>query len=441
MKRETILIVGAAGRDFFNFQRFFKDKQEFDVRAFTAAQIPDIENRRFPKELAGRLYPNGIPIYPEEKMAQVIKELGIKNAVLSYSDLSHQAVMEKASKVMAAGANFWLLAPDSTYLSTRKPVISVCAVRTGCGKSQTTRFIARHFIDRGYKTVAIRHPMPYGDLVKQRCQRFATLEDMDRNECTIEEREEYEHLIRNGIIVYAGVDYEMILKRAEKEADLIIWDGGNNDTSFIKPNLQIVVADPLRLGHELTYYPGHVNLLTANVVLINKANSATRKAIDTLKKTIHTYNPGAAIVVGYSVLKPSSTESLRRKRVLVIEDGPTTTHGGMSTGAATAYVTKQQARIVNPESYAVGSIKEMYNKYPHLKKLLPAMGYSKTQIRELEETIKRTPCDVVVSGTPIDLTSLLSINKKLIHIKYELDDVQHGLTTALQQFESAYLKK
>ncbi|MBN1771571.1 MAG: GTPase, partial [Deltaproteobacteria bacterium] len=374
MSRERVLILGAAGRDFHNFHRFFRDNEAYEVVGFTATQIPGIEQRRYPKELSGRLYPDGIPIYPEAQLEQLVRNLRVDSVVFAYSDVPHEMVMHLASRAMAGGADFWLLGDNRTMLDTKVPVVAVCAVRTGCGKSQTSRYVAAQLRQAGLRVVALRHPMPYGDLVRQKVERLATFEDLDKFECTIEEREEYESHIAMGTVVYAGVVYSEILAEAEREADVIIWDGGNNDTSFVRPDLWITVADPLRPGHELRYHPGEVNLRAAHVVLINKANTAPKADVDAVVATARHVNPNATVVLGASVVTVTDPKSVKGKRVLLVEDGPTLTHGEMSFGAGQVAAERYGAKeVVDPRPHAVGSIKATYQKYPHLQKLLPAV--------------------------------------------------------------------
>lgn len=419
--KTKVIIMGAAGRDFHNFNVCFRDNDDYEVVAFTATQIPGIEGRIYPSELAGKNYSKGIPIYPEEEVARLIREYDVDQVVFAYSDVSHEYVMHKASIILASGADFRLMGPKTTMLKAKVPVVSIGAVRTGSGKSQTSRQVAKILKNKGLSVVVVRHPMPYGDLRKQICQRFATYEDLDRYECTIEEREEYEPHIDNGVIVYAGVDYEKILREVEKEADIIVWDGGNNDIPFYEPDLHIVVVDPHRAGHEVTYHPGETNLRMANVVIINKVDTAALENINQVKENIRAVNPNAIILEAASPITADKPELINGKRVLVIEDGPTLTHGNMPYGAATI-IAKQLGAIelVNPKPYAVGSIKEAYEKYPHLGTVLPALGYSERQIEELKETIARTPCDAVVIGTPVDLRRFMTINKPTARVKYEL---------------------
>jgi len=421
---KNVIIMGAAGRDFHNFNVFFRANETYRVSAFTATQIPDIEDRKYPSELTGRLYPDGIPIYPEKELAQLIKELDVSEIYFSYSDITHSYVMHKASEVQAVGASFNLLGPEETMIKSRLPVISVCAVRTGCGKSQTTRKIARLLKEKGLRVVVIRHPMPYGDLVKQKVQRFATYEDMIEQECTIEEMEEYEPHIRNGILVYAGVDYEAILEEAEKEADIILWDGGNNDVPFYKANLEIVVVDPHRPGHELQYYPGETNFRRADVLVINKIDTAAEENIQKVRENIQKFNPDATVVLANSPITVQDGEQIRGKTVLVVEDGPTLTHGEMAYGAGIVAAEKYGAlRVVDPRPFAVGSIKETFHKYTHLDRVLPAMGYGQEQISELVQTIDQVECDLVIGATPIDLARLIKTNKKILRVTYELEDI------------------
>lgn len=421
--RRKVIIMGAAGRDFHNFNIFFRENKNYEVVCFTAEQIPNISGRKYPKELSGRLYPKGIPIYPEERLSNLVKKHNVDLVVLAYSDLSYESVMHKASLVNSLGADFVLMGSKTTMLKSKKPVISICAVRTGCGKSQTTRKISLILREMGYKVVVVRHPMPYGNLKKQITQRFAEYKDLGKHECTIEEREEYEQHIKNGVVVYAGVDYEKILKMAEKEADIILWDGGNNDFPFFKPDLHIVVADPHRPGHGTGYYPGEVNLRLADVVIINKENTARKEKIKMVQENIKNVNPKAVIIHANSEVATNEPEMIRGKRVLVVEDGPTLTHGEMSYGAGWVAAKKFGAKsIVRPEKYAVGSIKRAYEKYTQIKEVLPAIGYGKEQIKELEKTINRTPCDLVIIATPMDLAEVIKINKPSVRISYYLKE-------------------
>jgi predicted GTPase len=421
---KNVLIMGAAGRDFHNFNVLFRDNENYCVRAFTATQIPDIEDRKYPADLAGKLYPDGIPIYPEEDLKKLIKESDISEIYFSYSDVPHTFVMHKASEAQAAGASFNLLGPDETMIESQLPVISVCAVRTGCGKSQTTRKIALLLKEKGRRVVVIRHPMPYGDLAKQKVQRFATYEDMIEHECTIEEMEEYEPHINNGILVYAGVDYGAILEKAEKEADIILWDGGNNDIPFYKANLEIVVVDPHRPGHELAYYPGETNFRRADVLIINKMDTAKKENVNRVLDNIRAFNPKATIVRAKSPIKVLQGEQITGKTVLVVEDGPTLTHGNMAFGAGIVAAENYGAsKIVDPRPYAVGSIQDTFAKYSHLDRVLPAMGYGKEQINELFQTIDRVECDLVISATPIDLGRLIQSRKKILRVTYDLEEM------------------
>jgi predicted GTPase len=430
-KRKT-LIMGAAGRDFHNFNCLFRNDPEVEVVAFTATQIPDIEGRIYPPSLAGKLYPKGIPIHAEEDLEELIRKHGVDDVWFSYSDVPHQYVMDKGSHVVAWGANFGICSVERTMLKSSKPVIAICAVRTGVGKSQTTRYVSRILKKLGRKVVAVRHPMPYGDLAKQACQRYQTYEDLNRYECTIEEREEYEPHIDNGFIVYAGVDYEMILREAEKEADIILWDGGNNDTPFYKPDLHITLVDPHRPGHELTYYPGESNFLMADLLIVNKVQTADPVKVVEELDTCRRYNPKARVIKCASKIVVDKPELIAGKRALVVEDGPTLTHGGMSYGAGWfAAKNAGASEIVDPKPYAVGSIADTYRKYPNSGQILPAMGYSDQQISDLEATINATPCDVVVEGTPIDLTRILKVNKPLAEVTYELEELEQGVIEEL----------
>ncbi|MEM2280494.1 MAG: cyclic 2,3-diphosphoglycerate synthase [Candidatus Bathyarchaeia archaeon] len=431
--------MGAAGRDFHNFNIYFRDNDEYEVVAFTATQIPGIEGRIYPPELAGKNYLKGIPIYPEEDLEKLIKDYDVDQVVFAYSDVSHQYVMHKASVVLSNGADFRLMGPKTTMLKAKVPVVSVGAVRTGCGKSQTSQRVAKILKDKGLNVVVVRHPMPYGDLRRQVCQRFATHEDLDRYNCTIEEREEIEPHLENGVIVYAGVDYERILREAEGEADIIVWDGGNNDIPFYKPDLHIVVTDPHRAGHELAYHPGETNLRMANVVIINKVDTAAPENVNCVKENVKKVNPKAIILEAASPITADKPELIKGKRVLVIEDGPTLTHGEMPYGAATILAEQLDAsELIDPRPYAVGSIKEAYKQYPHLGNVLPALGYGEKQIAELNETIANTPCDVVVIGTPVDLRRLITINKPTVRVKYELKVLG---PLSLEQVLEDFLKK
>jgi len=424
MPPTRVLIMGAAGRDFHNFNVFFRDNPAYEVAAFTATQIPNIEGRTYPAKLAGERYPKGIPIYPESDLTRLISEKAIDQVIFAYSDVPHETVMHKASQVLAAGADFRLMGSKSTQVKSIKPVVAVCAVRTGSGKSQTTRRVASILRGMGYKVAAIRHPMPYGDLVKQAVQRFASYEDLERNECTIEEREEYEPHIDNGVVVYAGVDYERILRQAEQEVDVILWDGGNNDLSFYVPDLNIVVADPHRPGHETSYHPGEANVRAADVFVINKVDTALPENVIIVRDNLHRLNPNAQVIEAASPLFVDDPEQIRGKRVLVIEDGPTLTHGEMAYGAGWVAARRfGAAEIVDPRPYAVGSISETFRKYPNTGAILPAMGYGDEMVRELEETINNAKVDLVLIGTPIDLARLLHINKPTQRVRYELQEI------------------
>ena len=423
--KKRVIIMGAAGRDFHNFNVFFRDNPEYEVVCFTAEQIPGIEERKYPPELAGKLYPDGIPIYPESELPELIKKYNVDLVVFSYSDVSHHYVMERAAIAAANGASYMLLGPKHTMLKSTKPVIAVGAVRTGAGKSTVSRKVAEILRKRGIKVVIVRHPMPYGDLRKQIVQRFATMEDLDRANVTFEEREEYEHYIERGFVVYAGVDYEKILREAEKEADVILWDGGNNDYPFYEPDLFIVVADALRPGHELTYWPGSVNIRMADVVIINKIAEANLESIVQIMKNIRVVNPKAKILLGASVIRVEDPEAISGKRVLIVEDGPTVTHGEMAYGAGyVASIMYGAKEIVDPRKWVKPGtdLARAYEKYPHMKFVLPTLGYSDKEKREVEEVINASDADVVVSGTPIDLSRVLRVNKPIIRVRYELEE-------------------
>lgn len=418
------LIMGAAGRDFHNFNVFFRGNKNYEVVAFTATQIPDIEGRMYPAVLAGDLYPEGIPIYDESELLDLIRKHNVEQVVFAYSDQPHKVVMHKASKVIAAGPDFVLMGSASTAIKSTKPVVSVCAVRTGSGKSQTSRRVAKILIDLGFRVAAIRHPMPYGDLAKQAVQRYAEYADLDKHQCTIEEREEYEPHIDNGVIIYAGVDYEAILRQAEQEADIILWDGGNNDISFYQADLSIVVADPHRPGHEISYHPGEAAARMADVFVINKVDTANPDSVIKVRSNLYAINPEATVIEAASPLTVKDPSAIRGKRVLVIEDGPTLTHGEMEYGAG--YVAARRfgaAEIVDPRPFAVGSIDATFKKYPHLSMILPAMGYGDEMIHDLEATINRINVDLVLSATPIDLTRVLKVNKPMQRVGYELQEI------------------
>jgi len=436
MNKKRVIIMGAAGRDFHNFNVYYRQREDCDVVAFTATQIPDIDGRKYPPQLAGKLYPNGIPIYSEKELPRLIRELQADEVVFSYSDVPHEYVMHRASEVIAAGANFTLLGARDTMLKSRLPVIAVCAVRTGAGKSQTTRRVSDLLKEAGKKVAVVRHPMPYGDLAAQSVQRFASFDDMVKNRCTIEEMEEYEPHLKRGTVVYAGVDYEAILRQAEEEAQIILWDGGNNDMPFYKPDLMITVADPLRPGHEVSYHPGEANLLLADVVVINKIDSANPDDVADLRASIRERNPRAMIVEAASPISVEDSSIIAGKKVLVIEDGPTLTHGEMSYGAGVVAAEKFGAdELVDPREFAVGSIAEIYKKYPAIGILLPAMGYGAKQVRELEATIAATDCDAVIIATPVDLRRFMKIDKPSVRVEYELQEIgRPNLSDALARF-------
>ncbi|MBI4239035.1 MAG: GTPase [Deltaproteobacteria bacterium] len=424
MARTRVLIMGAAGRDFHNFNVCFRADASHEVVAFTATQIPNIEGRCYPAELAGPLYPRGIPIYPETELETLIRRERIDQVIFAYSDVSHEYVLQRGCAVLAAGADYRLLAPHHTWIPLQKPVIAVTAVRTGCGKSQTSRKVVQLLRNAGKRVVAVRHPMPYGDLTQQICQRFASYADLEQHHCTIEEREEYEPYLDAGLVVYAGIDYEQIARAAEAEADVVVWDGGNNDAPFFKPDLHVTVLDPLRAGHERTFYPGEVNFLLGHVLVVNKYQQANPTQLEALTANIGVCNPTAQVIHAASTLLVERSDAITGKRVLVIEDGPTVTHGGMGYGAG--YVAAQQcgaAEVVDPRPQAIGSIGAAFRKYAHLAKVLPALGYFPEQLRELETTINNTPCDLVISATPIDLGRLVTINKPIHRVRYELDEI------------------
>ncbi|MGB2769742.1 MAG: cyclic 2,3-diphosphoglycerate synthase [Candidatus Zixiibacteriota bacterium] len=424
MRKKKVLIMGAAGRDFHNFNTVFRDNRQYEVVAFTATQIPNIHGRKYPAKLAGKLYPKGIPILSEENLIDLIRKHKIDEVVFSYSDVSYEYVMHVCAAVTAAGADFKILGMGSTALKSKRRVVAVCAARTGSGKSQTTRKVCQILKNKGMKVVAIRHPMPYGDLTKQICQRFASLADMDRYDCTIEEREEYEPHIRQGTVVYAGVDYGVILKEAEKEADVMVWDGGNNDIPFYQPDLHITVVDPHRPGDELSYFPGGTNLLLADVVLINKVDSADYENIQQVRFNVRETNPSAIMIEAASPISVDHPDRIRGKSVLVVEDGPTLTHGGMTYGAGVIAAQKFGAEeIIDPRPWVKGDIKEAFDEYPEIGTLLPALGYGEKQIKDLQKTINAIPCDSVVIGTPIDLTRVLKINKPSVRVSYELQEI------------------
>jgi predicted GTPase len=421
-----VIIMGAGGRDFHNHNVVFRHDPDTQVVAFTATQIPGIADRVYPAALAGPLYPEGIPIRPEEELTDLVRAHGVDEVILAYSDLKHETVMHKASLVLAAGADFRLLGPNATMLGSSKPVIAVCAVRTGCGKSQTSRKVGQTLLDAGLRVALVRHPMPYGDLEAMRVQRFATLEDIDASHPTVEEREEYEEPVRLGMVMYAGVDYEAILRRAEQEADVIVWDGGNNDLPFYRPDLLIVVADPLRPGHELGYHPGETNLRLADVVVINKVDTAAAHDVEAVVESVQSVNPLAQIVFAKSPPTLEAGPDLLGKTVLVVDDGPTLTHGEMPFGAGLVAARRAgAARIVDPRPLAVGSLRDVFEQWPQLANVLPAMGYSDEQLRELEQTVNKVECDVVVTGTPIDLGRLIESRHPIRHVRYELEEIGH----------------
>jgi len=423
MKKRNVIIMGAAGRDFHNFNSYFRGNSRYNVVCFTATQIPGISGRRYPKVLAGKGYPKGIPIFDEKDLGNLIKKYKVDEVYFSYSDVTHEYVMHKASLVEAAGASFVLLGPKDTQIASKKPVISICAVRTGAGKSPTTQKIAYWCHDKKKKIAVIRHPMPYGDLAKQAVQRFATYKDLKKYKCTIEEREEYEPYIEDGIVVYAGVDYEKILRQAEKEADIILWDGGNNDFPFYKDDLSIVIVDPHRAGHELLYYPGEINFRRADVLVVNKIKTADKKKVKLVMDNIKKINPKAKVVKANSNIVVEKPSAIKKKKVIVVEDGPTLTHGGMGYGAGYFAAKKYGCTIVDPRKYAVGSLKKMYDKFTHLGKVLPAMGYSDQQRKELQTTINKAKCDAVIIATPIDLSRLLHLNKPSTRVRYYLEEI------------------
>ena len=433
---EKVLIMGAAGRDFHNFNIYFRDNPRYQVVAFTATQIPAIEGRLYPPELSGKLYPEGIAISPESQLRELIRQHQIDLVALSYSDLPHVEVMHKASLVMAGGADFILIGATYTMLRSKKPVVSVCAVRTGCGKSQTTRKVCRILGGMHRKVVVVRHPMPYGDLRKQIVQRFSTYKDFQKHQCTIEEREEYEPLVEQGVVVYAGVDYARILEAAETEAEVIVWDGGNNDTPFYFPDVHLVLFDPHRPGHELLYYPGETNMLMADIAIINKVDTASPRNVELVRRNIERYAPGADILLAESPVLLQTPSRIRGKSVLVVEDGPTLTHGDMAYGAGLIAARAYGAgKLVDPRPHAVGTIQEAFHRYPHIGPVLPAMGYSKAQISDLEQTIDRVPCDLVLFATPIHLTRIVKISKPTVRVRYEYKD--HGSPS----LEEALLKR
>lgn len=438
-KKQKVLILGAAGRDFHNFNTYFRNNPDFEVVAFTATQIPKIDGRKYPAVLAGELYPDGIPIIQEERFEEVCRTQGVDVVVFAYSDVSHETVMHLAARAVAVGADYWLLGGNKTMVKSCKPVISVCAARTGCGKSQTSRKLTTLLLQAGKKVVAVRHPMPYGDLAKQKVQRFAEVSDLKKHECTIEEMEEYEQYIERGMVIYSGVDYEAILREAEKEADVIIWDGGNNDIPFYKPDLAVTVLDPLRPGHEMKFWPGEANLRFGHVIVVNKVDRAKPQDVDTVVANVKAANPGARLILADSTIEVDQPELVKGKRVLVVEDGPTLTHGGMDIGAG--FVVSERlgaAEIIQPRPYAVGPIAASYQQYPHMGPILPALGYYPEQLKALEDTINKVPCDAVVIGTPIDLRRFIKINVPATRVTYSLAEKEGGLN--LEQVVAEFLK-
>jgi predicted GTPase len=424
MRKVKVIIMGAAGRDFHNFNVYFRNNSSYKVVGFTAYQIPNIEDRKYPAKLAGKFYPKGVPIHPEEELGELIKKYKVDEVVFSYSDVSHEYLMHRAAIANAAGANFVLLGARQTMLKSKKPIIAVCAVRTGSGKSQVSRKVVRYLRDKKIKVAAIRHPMPYSDLVKQEVQRFAEYSDLDKHNCTIEEREEYEPYIEQSLVVFAGVDYKKILNKAEKEADVIIWDGGNNDTPFYIPDLHIVVVDPHRPGHELKFYPGETNFRMADVILVNKLDSAKSDGVKTVFENIKRVNPKAALIKSESKISISDPKLIKGRKVLVIEDGPTVTHGDMAYGAGYLAAKKFKAKsIIDPRPFAVGTIKKTLDKFPHLENVLPAMGYGNKQMKDLEKTIDKSDCEVVIVGTPIDLAKLLEVKKETVRVNYDIEEI------------------
>ncbi len=435
MNKKRVLIMGAAGRDFHNFNTFYRDNEAYEVVAFTATQIPNIDDRKYPVELAGKLYPDGIPILSEDDLEKIIKENHVDDVVFSYSDVSYEYVMDRASRALSAGANFVLLGPEATMIKSTKPVLAIGAVRTGAGKSQTSRYIMDILKDRGLKIAVVRHPMPYGDLKKQIVQRFSSIEDMEKEHCTIEEMEEYEPHIAKGNTVFAGVDYGKILDECEKEFDIVIWEGGNNDLPFYKPDLLIVIADPFRAGHEMTYYPGAAQFRMADVILINKVDTAPGKGIKTIEENAKKVNPQAPVIKASSPVSVEDESFIRGKRVLVIEDGPTLTHGGMHLGAGIIAAKKYGAKeIVDPKPYVKGSIKQAMDKYHQMANLLPCLGYGEAQLKELEEVINSVDADTVIIGTPIDVRRLININKPSTRVFYELEEKEGKLKAIIENF-------
>lgn len=441
MAPRRVVIVGAAGRDFHNFNVLFRGRPEVQVVAFTAAQIPDIAGRSYPPSLAGPGYPKGIPIVPENELAAIVRKESVDEVMLAYSDLPHLEVMHKASIALAAGASFTLAGPRDTELVSTKPVVSICAVRTGSGKSPLTRWVSRYLRAKGRTVAIVRHPMPYGDLARQAVQRFATMADLDEAECTIEEREEYEPHLRDGAVVFAGVDYEPILRRAEAEADIVLWDGGNNDLPFFRPDLHIVVADPHRPGHELSYYPGEANFRRADVLVISKVDSARPEDIHTVEQNARMVNPGAQLVHAGLAITADQPERVRGRKVIVIEDGPTVTHGGMPYGAGTLFARRYGAEILDARRFATGSIAQVYLDYPHLGEILPAMGYGPAQVKELEATIRASGAEFVIDGSPVNLAHLVSVLSPIVSVRYDFDDREGKMARILDRFLTSHAAK
>ncbi len=447
MEKKKVVIIGALGMDFHVFNTVFRDNEEYDVVTFTIAgeqnvgTTEDVE-RRFPAELAGRLYPNGIPMVSEERLEDIIKQYGVDEVVFAYSDVSHEEVMHKASKALAAGANYRLISGRFTQIKANKPVIAICAVRTGSGKSQVSRATYRYLKSKGYKVVAVREPMPYGDLIQQNVMRFEKYEDLDKFDCTIEEREEYEPYIRQGLVIYSGVDYEKIIREAEKESDLIIFDGGNNEISFYITDLLFIVVDPLRPGHEIKYHPGEVNAKYADVFVINKMNSAKPEDVKIVEKNLDELNPNAIKVYTNSVVIAEDPSKLKGKKVVVVEDGPTLTHGGMSIGAAYVAAKNAGAKIIDPRPYVMGTMKEVFEEFPHITEIVPAMGYNDEQIEDMEKTLNRVKCDIILNGSPIDLEKLIKANKPIIKVRYDIESIRSPtVEEVLDNFINKFLKK
>ncbi len=447
MAKKKVIIIGALGMDFHTFNQVFRDNPEYEVVAFTIASEQNVgttgeAQRYYPAELAGSLYPNGIPMYPETQLEELIKRYDVDEAILAYSDVSHEEVMHKASRALASGADYKLISGKNTMVKANKPVVSICAVRTGCGKSQVSRKVYRILKEKGYKVVAIREPMPYGDLVEQNVMRFETYEDLDKHKCTIEEREEYEPYIEQGLVIYAGVDYEKIVREAEKEADVIVFDGGNNEISFYVPDLLFVVADPLRPGHEMRYHPGEVNARVADVLIINKMNSAKPEDVKTVENNLKKLNPDATIIKSNSVVTVENADELKGKKVIVVEDGPTLTHGGMSYGAGYVAAKNSGAEIVDPRPYLVGTMKSVFEEFPQITEIVPAMGYDEQQLKDLETTLNNADCDYIVDGSPINLKKLVNVNKPVVRVTYDIEEIgEPTIKSILDEFEAKHLKK